>query len=348
MSEGSDAMVSALRRLAGGKGLSEDSTAAAVGEIMSGAATSAQTGAFLLALRVKGETEEEIAGVARALRRCMRTVDGAGAAGIDTCGTGGDGLNTFNVSTATAFVVAGAGLKVAKHGNRSASSRCGSADVLEALGVPFLADPEDLSRCLQSHGMAFLYAPHLHPAMRNAAACRREIGVRTVFNLAGPLANPAGVPCQILGVPDDRLRKIMAGVLLRLGTRSAWVVTGHDGMDELTTTGENRVTVLADGELHETVVDGCDIGLPRARAEDLAGGDVSANANRLRGILDGRPGPDRDIVILNAAAALVVGGQAADLAGGREQAEASLDSGAASRVLQALKEEKGRTRGGSS
>ena len=348
MNSGSSAMLSALRRLAEGEGISERSAAEAVAEIMSGAATPAQTGAFLLALRVKGETEEEIAGVARVLRRFMRSVDGASEAGIDTCGTGGDGLNTFNVSTAAAFVVAGAGLVVAKHGNRSASSRCGSADVLEALGVPFLATTAALSRCLRRHGMAFLYAPHLHPAMRNAAASRREIGVRTVLNLAGPLANPAGVPCQILGVPDDRLRRIMAGVLLRLGTRSAWVVTGHDGMDELTTTGDNRVTVLEDGQLRETVVDGRDIGLPRARPADLAGGDVSANAGRLRGILDGRPGPGRDIVVLNAAAALVVGGQATDLPEGREQAEVSLDSGAASRVLDALRREKGQARGAGS
>ena len=345
MTSGSPAMASALRHLAEGLGISERSASEAVAEIMSGAATPAQTGAFLLALRVKGETEEEIAGVAQALRRCMRPVLGAGPAGIDTCGTGGDGLNTFNVSTTAAFVVAGAGLVVAKHGNRSASSRCGSADVLEALGVPFLSAPADLSHCLRRHGMAFLYAPHLHPAMRNAAASRREIGVRTVFNLAGPLANPAGVPCQILGVPDDRLRRIMAGVLLRLGTRSAWVVTGHDGMDELTTTGANRVTVLADGQLRETVVDGRDIGLPRARPEDLAGGDVAANACRLRAILDGRHGPDRDIVVLNAAAALVVGGQAAGLVEGREQAEESLDAGAASRVLDALCREKGQAEG---
>lgn len=345
MNSGSPAMASSLRRLAEGEGIGESRAAEAVEEIMSGAATPAQTGAFLLALRVKGETEEEIAGVARALRRGMRAVDGAGETGIDTCGTGGDGLNTFNVSTAAAFVVAGAGLMVAKHGNRSASSRCGSADVLEALGVPFLSDPADLSRCLRRHGMAFLYAPHLHPAMRNAAASRREIGVRTVFNLAGPLANPAGVPCQILGVPDDRLRRVMAGVLLRLGTRSAWVVTGHDGMDELTTTGANRVTVLADGQLREEVVDGRDIGLPRARPADLAGGDVSANARRLLGILDGRPGADRDIVVLNSAAALVVGGQATGLLEGREQAEQSLDSGAASGVLEALRGEKGQAGG---
>ncbi len=345
MNSDSSAMVSALRRLAEGQGLGEEPAAEAVGEIMSGAATPAQTGAFLLALRVKGETEEEIAGVARALRRFMRTVDGAGETGMDTCGTGGDGLNTFNVSTAAAFGAAGAGLVVAKHGNRSASSRCGSADVLEALGVPFLSSTDELSRCLRRHGMVFLYAPHLHPAMRNAAASRRELGVRTVFNLAGPLANPAGVPCQILGVPDDRLRRIMAGVLLRLGTRSAWVVTGHHGMDELTTTGDNRVTVLEDGRLREIVVDGRDIGLPRAHRSDLEGGDVSANARRLRAILDGRPGPDRDVVVLNAAAALLVGGRAAGLQEGREQAEESLDSGAASRVLDALCREQGQASG---
>ena len=336
MSAASYAMVVALRQLAQGAHLTADAAAAAVAAIMSGEASPGQTGAFLMALRLKGETEDEVAGTAVALRRCMKAVTLPSDDAIDTCGTGGDGLNTFNVSTAAAFVVAGAGLPVAKHGNRSASSRCGSADVLEALGVPLLSAATDLERCLQKHNMAFLFAPHMHPAMRHAGPIRREIAIPTVFNLVGPLVNPASVPMQIVGVPDRSLQPLMAAVLHRLGTRSAWVVTGEDGMDELTTTAVNHVTRLEHGQCAETTVDARDVGLPRVRPEDLAGGSTLENGRRIEAILSGRPGPDRDIVLFNAAAALVVGGRAVDLAHGMVQAAESIDQGAAAAVLAGL------------
>jgi anthranilate phosphoribosyltransferase len=337
VSAGAEALALALGRLAAGESLEAEATAQAVGDIMSGRATPAQTGAFLMALRVKGESEAEVAGTALALRRCMTPVSTDGLDCADTCGTGGDGLTTFNISTAAAFVVAGAGLPVAKHGNRSVSSRCGSADVMEALGVPLLKDPGALARCLAEHGMAFLHAPHLHPAMRHAAPVRREIGCRTVFNLAGPLANPALVPYQVLGVPDAALQPLMARVLHRLGTRAAWVVTGSDGMDELTTTGVNRITVLKDGQVSRTTLDACDLGLPRARPEDLCGGDARENARRIEAVLEGERGPDRDIVILNAAAALAVSGLSRDMGEAVRRAGESLDTQAAARVLAGLR-----------
>jgi anthranilate phosphoribosyltransferase len=332
-----EAVTLALARLAAHKDLDAEMTAGAVVAIMSGRVTPAQTGAFLMALRVKGESEEEVTGTAMALRRCMTPIPTDGLVCVDTCGTGGDGLTTFNISTAAAFVVAGAGLPVAKHGNRSVSSRCGSTDVMEALGVPLLQDPVALAHCLKKHGMAFLHAPYLHPAMRHAAPIRRELGVRTVLNLAGPLANPALVPYQILGVPDASLQPLMARVLLRLGTQGAWVVTGSDGMDELTTTGINRITMLRDGQVSQAEVDASELGLPRARPEDLLGGDAQENARLMEAVLEGKRGPHRDIVILNAAAALAVSGLSPDLAKGIRLAEDSLDAGSAARVLGGLR-----------
>lgn len=328
----------ALARLAAHEDLDVESTAEAVMAIMSGHVTPARTGAFLMALRVKGESEQEVAGTALALRRCMTPVPTLGLSCVDTCGTGGDGLATFNISTAAAFVVAGAGMPVAKHGNRSVSSRCGSMDVMEALGVALLEDPGQLARCLKKPGLAFLHAPHLHPAMRHAATVRREIGVRTVLNLAGPLANPALAPYQVLGVPDVSLQPLMSRVLQRLGTRGAWVVTGSDGMDELTTTGINHVTMIKDGLLTQTQVDAAELGLPRARPEDLTGGDAAENARLIQAILGGERGPCRDIVTLNAAAALTVSGRCSDLAEGLRCAEESLEAGEAARVLDELRQ----------
>ncbi|MFQ5669477.1 MAG: anthranilate phosphoribosyltransferase [Acidobacteriota bacterium] len=335
---GSDGdVVDAIRDLGAGKDLGETRTVRLIGEIMDGALTPAQTAALLVALRMKGETEAEIAGAARALRAKMTPVATPDRIVVDTCGTGGDGLQTFNISTAAAFVVAGAGLCVGKHGNRSVSSRCGSADVLEALGVPFSSDPEELAACLDRHGMVFLYAPSLHPAMSHAAKTRREIGVPTILNLAGPLANPAGVRHQVVGVPEASLAPVLARVLGRLGAVCAWVVTGEGGMDELTTTGVNRIAVWSDGRVQERTVDAAALGLPRARPEDLRGGDSLENASRIEAILRGRPGPDRDIVLLNAAAALVVGQKAPDLGSGLARAASSIDSGAAHGVLEAVR-----------
>jgi anthranilate phosphoribosyltransferase len=256
---------------------------------------------------------------------------------VDTCGTGGDGLSTFNVSTAVAFVVAGAGVTVAKHGNRSASSRCGSADVLAALGIPFLEDPEDLARSLEEQRLAFLHAPLLHPAMRHAAPVRRALGIRTVLNLCGPLANPAGVEHQLVGVPDAPTARLLARVLRRLGSVSAWVVTSEEGMDELSVSGPSLAVVLSAGRIEERRIDPVGLGMSRARLEDITGGSAEENAARIEAVLGGRAGPDRDIVLLNAAAALVVAGAAPGLAEGMRQAGRSLDSGAASKRLNGLR-----------
>ena len=331
-----------LSRLAEGHDLDEARAAEAIGAIMDGCSTPALTAAFLVALRMKGETEEEIAGAARALRAKMTVVPTPpGEAVIDTCGTGGDGLHTFNISTASAFVVAGAGLHVAKHGNRSVSSRCGSADVLEALGISLEADPDRLAVILAAERLVFLYAPHLHPAMRYAAPVRREIGLRTIFNLVGPLANPARVGHQLLGVFDPSRTAVLARVLGRLGSESVWVVCGDQGMDELTTTGPNRVAIWRRGQLREEVLDARDVGLSRVRVEDLAGGSAEENAARVEAVLGGEKGPARDVVLLNAAAALVVGGTTRDLKAGLEAAAASIDSGRARGVLRRLRESSG-------
>ena len=328
-----------LAELAEGRDLDERRTAEAIGAIMDGRATPATTAAFLMALRVKGETEEEIVGAAQALRAKMTVVPAPeGVPVIDTCGTGGDGLHTFNISTASAFVVAGAGLHVAKHGNRSVSSRCGSADVLEALGIAVESDPAHLAATLAEERLVFLYAPYLHPAMRHAGPVRREIGLRTIFNLVGPLANPACVRHQLLGVFAADRTATLARVLARLGSESVWVVHGADGMDELSTTGPNRIAMLSRGEIREERLDPRDVGLPRARLEDLAGGSAGENAARIRAVLAGEKGPARDVVVLNAAAALVVGGAVPDLEAGLEAAAESIDSDRARRVLERLRE----------
>jgi anthranilate phosphoribosyltransferase len=324
-----------LRRVADGETLTEKEAAEAFSLIMSGAATEAQIGALLLGLRVRGETVEEIAGAARALRaRAVKVSAPEGA--IDTCGTGGDAKGTHNISTCAAFVVAGAGVPVAKHGNRSISSRSGSADVLAALGVNIECGAEAISRAIAACGLGFMFAPAHHAAMRHVAKVRTELGTRTIFNLLGPLANPAGVKHQVVGVFGEAWVEPIARVLGLLGTERAWVVHGADGLDELTTTGISHVAVLDGGKVSTFRVSAKNAGLPEARPEDLAGGDAAENAGALRAVLEGKPGPLRDIVLFNAAAALLVAGKAKTLREGVALAAQSIDGGKAKAVLEAL------------
>jgi len=326
----------AIARLVERQDLTAREAEEVMGQVMRGEATPAQIGGFLIALRMKGETVEEIAGFARAMRRHALPVPTRWAPLVDTCGTGGDRSGTFNISTTAAFVVAGAGLPVAKHGNRSVSSHCGSADVLEALGVNLDLSPEAVALCVDEIGIGFLFAPRFHPAMKHAIGPRREMGVRTVFNVLGPLTNPAGAQVQVLGVYDPALTKILAGVLGSLGCRAAFVVHGADGLDELSTTGPNRVAQLHNGSIRSYVLDPTDVGLPRVSISALRGGSAAENAAIVRSILQGEPGPRRDVVLLNAAAALVAGGCAADMREGLHLAARSIDSGAALDKLEAL------------
>jgi len=318
----------AIAALVDGRSLTEAEAAAVMEEIMSGEATPAQFGAFVTALRLKGETVDEIAGMARVMREKARRVHVEGVL-LDTCGTGGDARGTFNVSTAAAFVAAGAGARVAKHGNRAMTSRCGSADVLEALGARIDLSPEQVKACLEETGVGFMFAPSFHPAMKFAAGPRREIGVRTVFNILGPLTNPAGAACQVLGVADPSLAETMAQVLARLGSRRALVVHGRDGLDEMSISGPTLVCELVEGRVRQYEVTPQDVGLALSDAASVAGGTPEENAAALREVLAGRPGPQRDIVVLNAAAGLVALERAAALAEGVAQAAQAIDSGAA-------------------
>jgi anthranilate phosphoribosyltransferase/anthranilate synthase/phosphoribosyltransferase len=317
-----------------GQDLSETEAEQAMDIIMTGEATPAQIAAFLTALRLKGETVEEITGFARSMRRRAAGITTRHQVFIDTCGTGGDGRHTFNISTTAAFVIAGAGVAVAKHGNRSVSSRCGSADVLEALGIKVDLPPAAVARCLDEVGMAFLFAPVFHGAMKYAAGPRREIGIRTVFNLLGPLTNPAGAPCQLVGVYDPSLTETVAAVLGRLGSRRAYVVHGSDGLDEVTTTGPTKITCLDHGSLTTYTFYPEDAGLPRAGLEDLAGGTAADNAAITRSVLKGEKGPARDVVLLNAAFGLLAAGVEKSLPGALATAATSIDSGAAMAKLQ--------------
>ena len=310
-------------------------------EILEGAATPAVTAALLTALRMKGETAAEVTGFARAMRASalpVRPVKTSPAHLIDTCGTGGDGGRTFNVSTAAAFVAAGAGVAVAKHGNRSISSRCGSADVLEALGVDVTLGAEGVGQSIDETGIGFLFAPVMHPAMRHAGPIRRELGIRTVFNMLGPLTNPAGAELQVMGVYSEGIVPLAAETLARLGTRRALVVHGSDGLDEISLAGPTRFAEVRAGGIRQGSLEPSDFGLSTAPAETLAGGDASANAAILRSVLAGRPGPARDIVILNAGAALHVAEVAGSWHEGAELAARSIDSGAAASKLAALAE----------
>jgi len=325
----------AIGKVINGQNLSFDEAAAAMDIIMDGAATPAQIGSYLTALRMKGETVDEIAASAYSMRKHVIPVSvglGNGELLVDTCGTGGDGKHTFNISTTAAFVIAGAGLKVAKHGNRAASSRSGSADVLLALGGNLDLDAAQVAECVEDVGIGFLYAVNHHPAMRHAIGPRRELGQRTIFNVLGPLTNPAGATHQLMGVYDPALTAILAEVLRTLGSRAAYVVHGADGLDELSTTGPNRVSILRDGAVTTIDFDPIAFGLARAEPGDMAGGTPEENAAITHAILAGHDhGPRRDIVLLNAAAALSL--ESGDWAAGLAAAAESIDSGTA---LQAL------------
>jgi len=316
--------------------LTEEEARQAMEAIMSGQATDAQIAAFITGLRMKGETVEEIAGCARVMREKATTINTRHPLVIDTCGTGGDGTQTFNISTTTAFVLAGAGLPVAKHGNRSVSSKSGSADVLEASGVNLNLGPEAVSRCLDEIGIGFLFAPALHGAMKYAIGPRREIGVRTIFNILGPLTNPAGAQAQVLGVYHPKLTEVLAGVLARLGVKKAFVIHGHGGMDEASLSGPTVVTAVENGEIRTFEVNPQDLGLETASLSALVGGAAEENARITRDILQGRKGPRRDVVLLNAALGLVAGNKAEDFKEGIDLAARSIDSGAALAKLEQL------------
>lgn len=326
-----------LESLLAGTDLDATTAQACLAEIMDGAVDPLVTAAFLTALRAKGETAEEVTGLARTMREHAVSVTVPGDAPLlDTCGTGGDRSGTVNVSTMAAFVCAGAGVRVAKHGNRAASSACGSADVLEALGVRIDLPPDRVLECLEEAGIGFFFAPAYHPAMKAVVPVRRALGVRTVFNFLGPLANPAGVTHQVIGVPAQDLGELVAHALAGLGAARAFVVHGADGLDELSTTGANEVWEVRDGTVHHTVLDPEDLGLARASLADLRGGDAAANAAAARAALGGETGPVRDIVVLNAAAGLIAAGVSTGWQAGLTAAAAAVDSGAALASLERM------------
>ena len=328
----------AIAELVEGRDLSQESAAQVMNEIMKGEATPAQIGAFITALRIKGETVAEITGMAQTMRANSLKVqaDVPGESLVDTAGTGGDGQNTMNVSTAAAVVAAAAGAKMAKHGNRGASSVCGSADILEASGVKVDLAPDGVKRCIEEIGIGFMFAPIFHPSMRHAAVPRREIGIRTVFNILGPLTNPAGAGAQVLGVADPSYGDKMARVLGRLGTNRATVVYGEDGMDELSITGPTQVWELSNGQVNSYTITPEDAGLKRASLDDIRGGSLERNLELFRSVLQGASGPVQDVVVLNAAATLVVAGKADDLQGGVSMASEAINSGAAKEKLEAF------------
>ncbi len=304
---------------------------------MSGRATPAQVAAFVTALRIKGETVAEITGLARTMRLYARRVPVDGLT-VDTCGTGGDAAGTFNISTVAAFVAAGAGLRVAKHGNRAMTSQCGSADVLEALGVRIDLGPEEVGRCIEEAGIGFMFAPVFHPAMKHAAVPRREIGIRTVFNILGPLTNPAGATAQLIGVADVSFAPVLAGVLQRLGCQHGLVVHGGGGLDELSTLGPSTIWDVTPEAVYSYSITPEELGLARAGPGDIRGGTAAENATFVREVLEGAPGPRRDVVLLNAAAAIVAGGLVDGLADGLRVAAESIDSGRAGQRLERLVE----------
>ena len=323
----------AIAAAAARRDLTEAEAAEVMGEIMQGEATPAQIGAFLTALHIKGESVDEIVGMARTMRAKALRVEFDGAL-LDTCGTGGDEKGTFNVSTAAAFVCAGAGVRVAKHGNRAATSQSGSADVLEALGARIDLQPEQVKRCLQETGVGFMFAQTFHPAMKFVAPVRREIGIRTIFNFLGPLTNPAGAEYQLMGVGDAAIAGKVVEALSRLGTKRALVVHSEDGLDEVSLSAPTLVKELRDGEVHTYSIVPEDAGLARAALAELVGGSPAENAERIKSIFAGAPGPDRDFVLLNSAAALVAVGGAETLKDAVATAAQSVDSGAARRALQ--------------
>ena len=319
-----------------GLNLTEEQMAQMITAIFSGVITDAQIGAFMGALATKGETFEELAGAAKAMRRKATRIQTASSVVVDTCGTGGDGANTFNISTTTAFVVAGCDITVAKHGNRSVSSQCGSADLLESLGVNLDVDPEIVEQGVQEIGIGFLYAPLYHSAMRFAANARKEIGLRSIFNMLGPLTNPAAANCQLLGVYAPELTEMFAQALRLLGVKRALVVHGHDGLDEMSVCAQTRISELNDDMIRTYDIEPEQFFDDIADANDLVGGDPVANAAITRSVLEGAKGPRRDVVLLNAAGALLAAGKAETLAAGIEQAKSCIDSGAATKKLEQL------------
>jgi anthranilate phosphoribosyltransferase len=328
----------ALWRLAAGESLSREEAESLFERLIDGEVSESMKAALLVALRMKGEAVHEIAGAASAMRRRAIPIRHSCPDIVDTCGTGGDGHGTFNISTAAALVAAAAGVRVAKHGNRSISSRSGSADVLAALGLKIEIDPETAAGALEKVGLTFLFAPVLHPAMRNMMPVRRELGMRTVFNVLGPLINPAGAERQVMGVYADSMVERIAEVLYELGARHALVVHGTDGLDEITTTGPTHIGEVRDGQVRVYMMDPQDFGVPRSNLDDLVGGSPEDNALLMHRVLGGEPGPLADITALNAGAAVYVSGLAPSLADGYRQAAAALASGAAARKLAELKE----------
>ena len=330
------AIKEAIARVAAGRSLEMDEAGEAMEEIVHGIATPSQIAAFAVALRMKRETPAEIAGLAKVMRREAVHVEVSGEV-VDTCGTGGDGRGTFNISTVAAFVASGAGARVAKHGNRAFTSSCGSADVLEALGVAIELQPEEVAACVERVGIGFMFAPMYHPAMKYAAGPRREIGIRTVFNILGPLTNPARASAQVMGVASAELAPIMGQVLGMLGCRHALVVHGEDGLDELTLAGHTHVVEVSDLGRRSFTVRPEDLGLRRSTVEQLGGGSAVDNAAIAVAVLGGEPGPHRDVVVLNAAAALYAAGKVGTLRDGVQAAYESIDSGAAAASLDGLR-----------
>jgi len=328
-----------LKTIVDRNNLSGEEMTQAMDEIMEGNATAAQIAGFITALRMKGETAEEVAGAASSMRRHAEYIDAGAANVVDTCGTGGDGIASFNISTTAAFVAAGAGVCIAKHGNRAVSSKCGSADVLEELGVNLNVEPEVMEQCIQEHGIGFLFAPRMHPAMKNAIGPRRELGLRTIFNMLGPLTNPAGATGQVLGVFAPELTEMFAHALIKLNCKRAYVVHGGNGMDEITCTESTRVSEVREGKVKTYEIspemllgDSCD-------ESELAGGSPAENAAVLKNVLAGEKGAPRQITVLNAAAAIAAGDRADSIKEGVSMAQEAIDSGAAMNKLKTLIEE---------
>ncbi len=331
-------MREAIRKLIEGDHLDKSEAARTMEQIMEGAATPAQIGGLLVALRLRGETADEITGFAEVMRERATALPPIQGNLVDTCGTGGDRLNTFNISTAAAFVAAGAGVRIAKHGNRAMSSRCGSADVLYSLGVDIEMEPEAVAECIETAGIGFLFAQRFHPSMKFAAVPRADLGIRNVFNLLGPLTNPAGARRQVMGVYDEALTEVLAEVLQNLGTVHAFVVHGSSGIDEISLIGETRITELKDGQINTRNFSSEDFGLEPATVEDIRGGDISLNRDILLRVLQGEVGHRRNVVVVNAAAAIIAGDRAGAWPEAIHKAEGSIDSGAALRSLQALRD----------
>ncbi len=327
----------AINLLMQGKDLSEYLMVRVMRNIMEGEATDAQIASFLTALRLKGETIEEITGAAKVMREKATNIK-APKYTVDTCGTGGDSAHTFNISTTAAVVVAACGVPVAKHGNRSVSSRCGSADVLEALGINIYLEPQKVEKCLEETGFGFMFAPLFHPAIKHAIGPRREMGIRTVFNILGPLTNPAGAKRQVLGVFSDALTETMAQVLGNLGSEHAFVVHGEDGLDEITNTDRTKISELKNGKIDTYFITPEDLGFTKAKKEGLIGGTAEENVQITIDILKGSKGPRRDVTIMNAAAALIAGKKAKDLTEAAEKAAEVLDSGSALKKLEEIKD----------